>query len=569
MQIRKLYTLLTAKKGNQKLFKKRFKQQQDKLSNNQQNKQLNNQQQQSEQSLMEQNPLKQQDKQQDNQQQQPGQSSTEQNPLKNKKIDPSLENTIEALKFLYTMPSNSDVKIRNILIGGLNKNASILYISSISDSKIIENQVIEALLTNNDDSKLIEDIVYAQSVKTVEKFEDVLSEVNSGNAALLVDSYQKAYIIGSSNFQGRAIEKTENEVSLKGPKESFNEKGSTNISLIRKKIKNENLIVEVTPVSKRLKNEVYIVYMKDLADDQLLNSIKEKLSSLNVDSIQNLSLLEQYLEEHSKSIFPTILYTERPDRAASFIEDGFIVLLMENSPSSLVLPATFWSFFHTTEDYYLKFIYGNFIRSLRLFALFITVFISATYISITNYHVEMIPTDLLLAISATTEVVPFPAIVEILLMEIAFELIREAGLRVPSPIGPTIGIVGALILGQAAVQANIVSPLVVIVVALGGLSSFAVGDISMNFAIRLTRFIFIFSAAFFGFYGMTAVFTVLILYLVSVKSFGVPYLAPMAPTFVSSKDTVYRKMIPNQLFRPGYIKPKDMKKKQAMKNEQS
>lgn len=181
----------------------------------------------------------------------------------------------------------------------------------------------------------------------------------------------------------------------------------------------------------------------------------------------------------------------------------------------------------------------------------------------------MLPTDLLLAISATREIVPFPTVVEILLMEIAFELIREAGLRVPSPIGPTIGIVGALILGQAAVQANIVSPVVVIIVALGGLSSFTIGDISMNFAIRLIRFLFILSAALFGFYGMTAMFSVLLLYMVSLKTFGVPYMAPMSPKYISSKDTIYRKMVQNQLFRPGYLKPKDMKKKREINDGQS
>lgn len=489
--------------------------------------------------------------------------------LKKENIDPNLENTIEIFKSIYSIPLNSDIKIRNILIGGLNKKASIIYISTISDSKIIENHVIEALLSNNDETKDIENIISAQSIKTFEKIEDVLSEINKGNAAVLVDSYSEAYLIGTSNFQGRAIEKTENEVILKGPKEAFNEKGSTNISLIRKKIKSENLVVEVIPVSQTSNNELYIVYMKDLVNNELLNTIKEKVNSLEVDSIQNLSLMEQYIEDRKTSIFPTILYTERPDRAASFIEDGFIVLLMENSPSSLVLPATFWSFFHTSEDYYLRFLYGNFIRILRLLALLITLFISATYTAITNYHVEMLPTDLLLAISATREIVPFPTVVEILLMEIAFELIREAGLRVPSPIGPTIGIVGALILGQAAVQANIVSPLVVIIVALGGLSSFAIGDISMNFAIRLIRFLFILSAALFGFYGMTAMFSVLLLYMVSLKTFGVPYMAPMSPKYISSKDTIYRKMVQNQLFRPGYLKPKDMKKKREINDGQS
>ncbi|MBY6051778.1 spore germination protein [Cytobacillus firmus] len=489
------------------------------------------------------------------------QSSAEEDPREERNIDSDVDQTVQKLKSIYSIPDNMDVKVRTFHIGGLNRKAAIFYISTISDTKIIEEHLLQPLLLNKDSSKEIRDIVSAQSLTAVEGIGDVLKELNTGNTALLVDGDQKAYIISSNNFQGRGIDKAENEVVIKGPKEAFNEKAGTNISLIRKKIKNENLIVETTTISKRSNNELFIVYIKDLANEELLHTIKEKVNSLDVDSIQNLSILEEYLEESHFTLFPTILYTERPDRAASFLEDGYIVLLMDNSPASLILPATFWSFFHTSEDRYLRFIYGNFTRALRILAVFITLFISSIYIAITNYHVEMIPADLLLAISATREIVPFPSVVEVLLMEIAFELIREAGLRVPSPIGPTIGIVGALILGQAAVQANIVSPLVVIVVALGGLSSFAIGDISMNFAIRLMRFLFIFSAASFGFYGMTAAFSIGLFYMVSIKSFGVPYLAPMTPAYTSSKDTVFRRLIRKEIFRPGYLKPDDLQKK--------
>ena len=259
-------------------------------------------------------------------------------------------------------------------------------------------------------------------------------------------------------------------------------------------------------------------------------------------------------------MFPTLLYTERPDRAVSFIEEGHIALLMENSPASLVLPTTFWALFHSPEDHYLRTPYGNFIRLLRIIALLIALFTSSLYIAITNFHVGMIPPDLLMAIAGSRERVPFPSVIEVLSMEIAFELIREAGLRVPSPIGPTIGIVGALILGQAAVQANIISPIVIIVIALSGLSSFIVSDVSMNFAIRMTRFLFIFSAAFIGIYGVTALFIAGLFYLVSLKSFGTPYFAPMTPHSYSSKDFIFRHVPSKEIFRPGYLKTKDMPK---------
>jgi len=484
--------------------------------------------------------------------------------LKKKAIDSNLEKTIEMFKNFYSVPLNKDIIIRNFSISGLDKKATVIYINSITDSEKIEEHIIRPMLTNTVSDKKLENISPAQLLNTHEIYEDILKDINNGNTALLIDGETKAYVFSSTKFQGRSVEKPLNEVVVKGPKEAFNENVIDNISLLRKKIRSENLIFESYTISKSSKNVLYIVYMKDLVNEELLKNVKSKINSIDVNAIQNLSLLEEYIEDRNKSIFPTILSTERPDRATSYLEDGYIALLMDNSPDSLILPATFWSFFHNSEDHYLRFLFGNFIRLLRLLALMITLFISAIYISVTNYHVEMIPTDLLLAMSASREVVPFPSIIEILLMEIAFELIREGGLRVPNPIGPTIGIVGALILGQAAVEANIVSPLVVIIVALSGLCSFAIGDIKLNFSVRLARFLFIFSAALFGFYGMTALFTIGLFYIVSLYSFGIPYLAPMTPKYISSKDTFFKKILKNEQYRPGYLKPKDMVKKKEV-----
>ncbi|MDY0408031.1 spore germination protein [Paracerasibacillus soli] len=389
----------------------------------------------------------------------------------------------------------------------------------------------------------------------------MIKHVNGGDAILFIEGFQVAYIFNAGNFESRNIEQPENEHVVKGPKEAFIEKASSNISLIRKKIKNENLIVESMSISKRANNEVFMLYVNDLANDKLVDNIKKRLDSLDVDMIQNLSLLEQYIDERSYSVFPTILYTERPDRAASFIADGFIVLIMDNSPDCLILPATFWSFYHNAEDYYLRLPYGNFTRFLRGLALLITLLTSAIYIALTTFHAGMIPPDLLFAIVSARFKVPLTVFAEIILMEIAFELIREAGLRVPTPIGPTIGIVGALILGQAAVQANVVSPVVVIVVALGGLCSFVIGDYSLNYAFRISRFACICAAYLFGFYGIMAVFVMGLTYLSSLKSFGVPYLSPLTPSYIPSKNTIFRTILSKDRFRPGFIKPKDTQKK--------
>jgi spore germination protein KA len=488
-------------------------------------------------------------------------SLTKEITLKDTEIQTNLENNVESFKSIYSYPDNQDVIFRTIHISALNKKAVIIFINTISESMAIEDFVINPLINNIDSTKKVEEIITIQSIQVFTKISDIATQINKGNAALFIEDENQAYILGASKFESRAVEKAQNENVVKGPKEGFNEKATTNISLIRKRVKSENLVVESLIISKRSKNDLFLVYEKDLVNDKLLQNVKNRVNALDVDAIQNLSLLEQYIEERKYSIFPTILYTERPDRAASFIEDGYIVLLMDNSPDALVLPATFWSFFHTSEEHYLRFPYGNFTRLLRILALFITLFTSALYVAVVTYHSEMVPPDLLLAIAATREKVPFPAAVEVFIMEFAFELIREAGLRVPSPIGPTIGIVGALILGQAAVQANIVSPIVVIIVALGGLSSFAIGDISMNFTVRISRFLLLFSASLMGLYGLTALFTMGIFYMVSIKSFGAPYLSPLTPSYESSGDKIFRKVLQKEFLRPGYVKPKDSKKR--------
>jgi hypothetical protein len=417
---------------------------------------------------------------------------------------------------------------------------------------------VAPLIENSQQAKKIENIVSFPIEKTTSNIGLITECITSGITMLFVDGEPRCYEFETTSVSGRGIEKSDNEVIVRGAKEAFNEKLADNIALIRKKIKNENLIVEIKIITKRSRNDVVLVYEKDLVNDELLQTIKEKLNSFEVDSILDLSIMEQYLEERPRSLFPTILNTERPDRAVSFIEEGHIVLLMSNSPNCLVLPATFWSMFHSPEDHYLRTPYGNFIRLLRVIALFISIFSSAFYIAITNYHVGMIPPDLLMAIAGTRERVPLPSVMEILMMELAFELIREAGLRVPSPIGPTIGIVGALILGQAAVQANIISPIVIIVIALSGLSSFIISDVSMNFAIRMARFLIISAAFFLGIYGMAAIIVAGLFYLASIKSFGTPYFAPMTPYFTSGKDFLIRHVPMKQRFRPGYLKPKDM-----------
>lgn len=461
---------------------------------------------------------------------------------------------------------NKDFMTREFKVKTLDINANAFFINGLVDPKEIEQFLVEPLTikewkTNEDieDVELvIQNIVPIKNIKLVTTISECVQGINNGQTLLIIDQHEIGFLFDTTKIEHRSIDKPQNEQVLKGTNEGFVESVSVNKALIRKQLRYEKLVTEEITLKNRASNTVSLMYVSNLVNNDVVVEIKNRLNSIEVDAIQNIALLEQYLEEKPHSLVPTILYTERPDRAVSYILEGHVILLTENSPASLVAPVTFWSFFHTAEDSYQRWAYGNFIRLIRLLAFFIAIVTPAFYVAATNFHIEMLPTDFALAIAAKRESVPFPALIEVLMMEIAFELLREAGVRVPAPIGPTIGIVGALILGQAAVEANIISPVMVIVVAITGLSSFAIPDISFSFMIRIIRFAFLFAAAVFGLLGIVICLTLSIAYLTVLNSFGVPFLSPMAPYNASAKDLIFRRTIRKQWMRPTNMNPQDI-----------
>lgn len=431
----------------------------------------------------------------------------------------------------------------------------------------IEKQIIKPLLTEdiiNDTNKTLKDItkkiLQTASATEIYNFKEVIRYILADNTLLLIDGYNKAISISTAGQNHRAIEQPQMETVIKGPKEAFIESEEINRSLIRKRLRNEKLITEDVTVGERTLTQVSMMYIKDIANPNLVKEVKKRLLEIQSDTVQNLGILEQHIEERPYSLVPTVLYTERPDRAAAFLNEGHVVLI-DNSAACLIVPVTFWSFFHTAEDMYERWAYGNFIRIIRVIAFWVALLTPAVYVAVTNFHHETLPADLLLALAATREIVPFPVIIEVLIMEISFELVREGGIRVPTTIGPTIGIVGALILGQAAVEASIVSPILVIVVGITGISSFVIPETSTNFMVRMSRFLFLAFAVSFGFFGISVFLTVYISYLCSIKSFGVSFFSPVVPHYRSSKDTIMRPPIWKQWLRPFNIRPQDVTRK--------
>ncbi|AEI43578.1 spore germination protein [Paenibacillus mucilaginosus] len=488
---------------------------------------------------------------------------------KEPRLSVNLAENVDTIKRAFSYPVNRALVVRELFAASLQREVTVLFLEGATDTESIESQIIQPLVTktltllrhHNAVTVTMEEILTSSSVRTTSLFQDLIHGLVNGGTILLIQGEAQGLTMDTPGFQSRSITEPQVEHVLKGPKEAFIESAAANRSLIRKQVRDHQLMSEVVTVGERSMNEVSLMYIKNLADPDLVTEVKQRISEIQADTVPNLSMLEQHIEERSYSLIPTALLTERPDRASSFLMEGHVILIMENSPTAMVVPITFWSLFHTPEDQYLRWAYGNFIRIVRIFAVFVALLTPSLYIAVSTFHEEMLPTDLLLAIGATRERVPFPALIEVLLMEAAFELVREAAVRIPTIIGPTIGIVGALILGQAAVEANIVSPILVIIVAMTGISSFTIPEISFNFAVRILRFIILFTASFMGFFGIALTLTCVISYMVSFKSFGVPFLTPLSPHDRSSKDLIVRPPVWKQWLRPFYTNPQDKQRK--------
>ncbi|WP_379128984.1 spore germination protein [Paenibacillus sp. sgz500958] len=381
----------------------------------------------------------------------------------------------------------------------------------------------------------------------------------SGGTVILIDGLKEAVSSNTSGGEVRSVTEPSTQVAIRGSKESFTESIGTNISLVRRKIKNPNLWVESMKLGTVTQTDVSIMYINGIAKEEHVENLKKKLKAMHLDSILESGYIEQLMEDNTYSPFPTVYNTERPDSVAGNVLEGRIAIFVDGTPFVLIVPTTFFMFFHAVEDYYQRFDISSWIRLLRLMCLMISLFGPALFIAALNFHQEMIPTPLLINLASQREGVPFPVFVEVLLLEITFEIIREAGIRMPSPIGQTVSIIGGLVLGQAAVQAGIVSPAMVIVVSLTGISSFATPAFNMALSIRILRFGIMFIAAFMGLYGICIASFILVSHMCSLRSLGVPFMSPLAPFILQSlKDSILRAPLKFMKQRPGLVSQKNV-----------
>lgn len=479
-------------------------------------------------------------------------------------VHPTLAANRQRLEAVFSIPPNADVIMREFDIGTQpSLRAMAVFIEGLSRRDTINEAILKPLmqLAHLDPSPLQRPepvraiaarLLPGNQVTVIDKMNDAVEQIVLGTTAIFIEGCRQALVVETKGWDHRAVSEPQSEMLVRGPHEGFVENFRTNTALVRKILRTERLVTELTTVGRISRSLLGILYIEGLVNPELLAEVRRRIEGIQVDHVPDSGLLEQLLEDNPVSLVPSVLATQRPDRVAAFLSEGHVAILLDNSPTALVVPITFFALLHSAEDYYLRWPFGSFMRVVRVGAFFIALLLPALYVAVTNYHPEMVPTDLMLAIAGARERVPFPAIVEVLLMEGSFELIREAGLRIPTTIGPTIGIVGALILGQAAVQAGIVSPILVIVVALTALGSFGITDYSLQFGVRIFRFLLILTGGVLGIFGISAVLLGLAFHVTALKSFGVPVTAPIGP-FHQSRDVILRGMFWREERRPGFV----------------
>ena len=475
----------------------------------------------------------------------------------------NLEFNIKKLEDEFNAPTNKDLVVRKFKIAK-KYNACLFFIEGMVDQTLINDFILRELMKTehfkdfNGECPLThieESVISINQVTRADNFEETVSQILNGLSALLVQDCSEALLIETRGYEKRNVEKPITENVIRGAHEGFSENLRTNITLIRRIIRNKNLVTELMTVGRTNNSSCAIIYLEDIANPSIVKEVKRRIKKLDTDYIAGSGMLEEQLSDNAQSIFPHILTTERPDRASSFISDGKVVILIDGAPFASAVPTTFIEALQSPEDFFLKWQFSTALRIVRLIGIFCALFLPGLYIALILFHQEMLPTELLTSIARSRENVPFPTILEIIMMEVSFELIREAGIRVPGAIGTTLGIIGALVLGQAAVSAQIVSPILIIIVAVTGIGSFAVPTYALAFAIRLIRFLFILVGAFAGFYGMAFGIFVIAGLACSIKSFGVPYFAPVAPKTKSNQDIILSRPIYAHKYRPDYQNP--------------
>ncbi len=469
----------------------------------------------------------------------------------NSKLNTSLHVNISKIKSILGI--NSDLIIRNFNVGREGKiSAAIIYFDNMVSKNDIDSQIMKSLLVDSYISGLMSgneiiseilsgNVITNTQIKLKSSIKDLADEIAKGNIAILFDGLEKVLIIEEKGYEFRKVDQSEVEPTVKGSKDAFIEVMGVNLSLVRRRINNSDLIFESFTLGSISRTKLCIGYIRGLCSSELINEVRNRLNKISADNVTGSNYIEEQINDSKLSVFPQVRSTDRPDAASAALMEGRVVVIVDNTPVVLIIPGEFFSLLQSADDYYNRFTFSSLIRLLRYLTLSIALILPSLYIAVVNFHQELIPTRLLESIIIARRGVPLPNYAEAFLMEMAFEILREAGVRLPRSVGPAISIVGGLVIGQAAVQASVVSPLMVIVVSLTAIASFTAPQYNISLSVRILRFTLIILSSILGLYGLMLGLLFILVHMCSIKSFGTPYLYPLAPLDPAGlKDTILR-----------------------------
>ncbi|MBC8588568.1 spore germination protein [Paratissierella segnis] len=496
------------------------------------------------------------------------------------KLTKDLKENVQYFKGLFK--DCDDILFREIEIGDEHKVKIIaIFVDGMANKEFVSDSAIQSLFWKDDlnhipvdetyelfFNRIFKEAIASAELKKEDKIETIIDNILSGDTALLVENMDKCIVIGSRDGPSRSIEEPKTETVIRGPRDGFNEIMKFNLALVRRRIKDPKFKVKFKQVGRRSRTTVAVLYIDDIVDKKLLDEVKKRLDNVDIDAVLDSAILENLIEDNYLSPFPQVENTERPDSVAAALYEGRVGLIVDNSPFALIVPATMGTLIQSSEDYYERWSQTTIIRIIRIIAMFLSFTAPALYIAITAYHPGLLPTKLIYFLAASRINVPFPSVVEAILMELTMELLREAGTRVSGPIGSTIGIVGGLIIGQAAVDAGIVSPLMIIIVAVTTISTFAIPSYEMATGFRTVRFTFIALAGVLGLYGVVLGIIVLLSHFIILSSFGIPFTSPFSGLGIEEgdlKDTLVKAPIQRLWLRPGFTNPKNKRRMRGHK----
>lgn len=473
------------------------------------------------------------------------------------------------------LSGSNDIVIRRLAIAGSQVEALVVFTDGLVNRDTIEGQILHpvmlelAMTKDHNGCLTAKDILVCLERKAVtvgeqrrsNSLDEIILAVLSGDTCFLVDGFDFALILNSRGWPARGVQEPLTETVIRGPRDGFTETMRANTALLRRHLRDPNFKISQFRTGRRSQTDCALAYLEGVVRPDLVEAVKKRLATIDIDRILESGEIEQLIEDSSWSLFPQVQYSERPDKVVAAITEGRVAILVDGTPFALMVPAVFGNFFTSPEDYYDRWIYGSITRSLRIIGSYLASFLPALFVSTISFHPNLLPTPLVMAIAASRQGLPFPVVVEALLMEVSFELLREAGARLPRPIGQTIGIVGGIIIGDAAVRSRLISPIMVIVVSLTAIAAFVIPSYNLANAFRLLRFPLIVGAGVLGLYGVVIGFILINVHMVCLKSFGVVYLSPFAPyRHQDWKDLLIRAPIRTLIHRPETFQPQDRRR---------